>query len=256
MPTKKTTKSKKGKPQSQTQAQPAIASSYVHLGPPFAGSGAYPGGAWGIFPADEARRFTPCPGFWGYSKHYPTTGGIVSQLGAEPGTGAAGCTLYAGYQYTFEPTVAGEHVIVVTMNLGAVTRRPRSGRVQVSGVLQIRTADMRGSHWADFRDDLPSNTAITLVVKPTLERGRLYSLRFGVAPIVENAGFQSYGEAILNSAELVQYLPYGAPASQLAPPSAAKSDDGLSSLLNSGNEQEARNISLHDAVTFGVSHNS
>jgi hypothetical protein len=224
----------------------------MHLGTPFAGQGPYPGGAWGMFPVPDGRS-VPCPGFWGFSRHYPTTGGIVAQLGAEPGTGSSGCTFYAGYQYVFKPTVAGDQLITATLNLGPVTRRPRYGRVQVAGVLQIMGP---GGHWADFYDDLPSNTGITLAITPRIQAGGVYTLKFGVAPIVENAGQQSYGEAILNSAELKHYLPYGA---QSAHASSAAADQGaelLNSLLNPGKAPEAGNISLHEAASLGVGYSS
>lgn len=253
MPTKKTTKSKKGKPQPPTQQQQALTASHVHLGPPFAGSGAYPyPAAWGIFPAPDGRS-VPCPGFWGFTRHYPTTGGIVAQLGAEPGTGSAGCTLYAGYQYVFKPTVAGDHLITATLNLGPVTRRPRYGRVQIAGVLQIMGP---GGHWADFYEDLPSNAGVTLAITPRIQANQIYTLRFGVAPIVENVGYQSYGEAILNSAEVKQYLPYGAQAAQLTRASASPGHSILDSLLAEGDERDIQNISLHEAATFGVGYSS
>ncbi|MDQ1557451.1 MAG: hypothetical protein QOD32_511 [Pyrinomonadaceae bacterium] len=252
MPSKASTKSKgKDKP----QPQPSLTASCINMGPPFAGQGAYPyplSTGWAQFPYPDGR-VVPCPGFWGYGKHYGTTGGIVAQLGAEPGTGAAGCTLYAGYQYNFQATVAGDHIFVLTMNLGPVTRRPRYGRVQVAGILQIMGP---GGHWADFYDDLPSNTGLTLAITPRLQAGGFYTLKFGVAPIVENAGYQSYGEAILNSSDLKQYLPYGAQAGQLAPARSAKSSDLLTSLLKSGNEQEAQPISLEEASGLGVGYTS
>lgn len=250
MPTKKTTKSKKEKP----QPQQALAASCINLGPPFAGQGPYPypqSTGWGQFPYPDGR-VVPCPGFWGYVKHYGTNGGIVAQLGAEPGTGAAGCSLYAGYQYVFTPRIGGVQTIVLTMSLGPVTRRPRYGRVQVAGVLQIMGP---GGHWADFYDDLPSNTGVTLAITPNLTANASYSLRFGVAPIVENAGYQSYGEAILYSADLKQYLPYGAQAGQLAPARSARDNALLTSLLNSGKE-EAQPISLEEASGLGVGYNS
>ncbi|HYG08929.1 MAG TPA: hypothetical protein VD835_03035 [Pyrinomonadaceae bacterium] len=248
MPTKTATKSKKAKPQSPQ----ALIASNVHLGPPFAGQGPYPGGAWGIFPAPDGR-IVPCPGFWGFSRHFPTTGGIVAQLGAETGTGVAGCALYSGYQYIFKPTVAGEQTFILTLNMGPVSRRPRYGSVQIAGVLQIMGP---GGHWADFYEDLPSNTGVTLAIRPRIQAGGIYTLRFGVAPIVNNAGYQSYGEAILNSAELKQYLPYGAQVAQAARPKAEQGGAALNSLLNSVDEQEAQNISLHEAATLGVGYSS
>lgn len=259
MPTKKTTKSKKGKPQPQPQPKPqtqtqlaALSAFRVNLGPPFAGQGPYPDGAWGIFPAPDGRS-VPCPGFWGYSRHYPTTGGMVVQLGAEPATGAVPCAFYSGYQYTFSPTVAGGHLIILTLNLGQVTPRPRYGRVQLAAMLQIRGP---GGHWADFYENLPSNTGITMAISPTIQAGERYTLRFGVVPIVENAGYQSYGEIIVNNAELKQYLPYNAQAARLAPSKAFQGESVLSSLLSAGDEREVQTISLHEAATFGVGHNS
>lgn len=255
MPTKKTTKSKKEKPQPKPQPdqpQTALTASRIHLGPPFAGQGPYPGGAWGKYPPYDGR-VTPCPGFWGYVKRFPTVGGIIAQLGAETGTGAAGCSLYSYYQYVFTPTVAGNHYITLTMNMGPVSRSHRYGRVQIVGVLQIMGA---GNHWADFHDDLPSHSAVSMAIAPILRTDRVYTLRFGVAPIVENAGYASYGEAILNSADLKQYLPYGVQATNLAPSAATGGIDVLSLVLNSGGEQEAENISLHDAVASGVGYSS
>ncbi|HEX8130316.1 MAG TPA: hypothetical protein VF527_14525 [Pyrinomonadaceae bacterium] len=249
MPTKATTKSKKEKPQQQ---QALLSSSFVHLGPPFAGQGPYPGGVWGLLPPPDGRS-TPCPGYWAFVRRFPTIGGVVAQLGAATGTGAGSCVLYSGYQYVFKATVGGDHVIVLTMNMGPVSRLPRYGRVQIAGVLQIMGP---GGHWADFYDDLPGNTSVTLVIRPRIQAGGLYTLKFGVAPIVENAGYGSYGEAILNSARLTQYLPYGVQAGTLAGPKATKRDDLLSSLINSGEEQEAQPISLEEASALGVSYSS
>ncbi|HEV2803171.1 MAG TPA: hypothetical protein VGW12_22075 [Pyrinomonadaceae bacterium] len=250
MPTKASTKSKKGK--SQQQQQQSFTSSYVHLGPPFAGQGPYPGGQWGLLPPPDGRS-TPCPGYWAFVRRYPTVGGIVAQLGANAGTGAGSCVLYSGYQYVFKPTVSGYHFIVLTLNLGPISRSHRYGKVQVAGVLQIMGP---GGHWADFYEELPSNTSATLVIQPLIQAGGTYTLRFGAAPIVNNAGYQSYGEAIVNSASLIQYLPYGAQAGKLAPPKDAKRDALLSSFIKAGGEQEAQPISLEEAATLGVGYSS
>lgn len=249
MPTKSSTKSKTGKSQPQQQA---LTSSYVHLGPPFAGQGPYPGGQWGLMAPPDGRS-TPCPGYWGYIKRYPTVGGIIAQLGALPDTGAVPCSLYAGYQYVFKATVSGYHIIVLTLNLGPISRSHRYGKVQIAGVLQIMGP---GGHWADFYEELPSYSSVTLLIQPLIQAGGIYTLRFGAAPIVQNVGYQSYGEAIVNSATLVQYLPYGAQAGKLLPPKNAKRDEQLSSLLKAGGEREAQPISLEEAATLGVGYSS
>jgi hypothetical protein len=235
----------KGKKQPQA-ASAALFATNVQLAPPCAGQGPYPGGAWSTFPAVPDGRVAPCAGFWGYLRRFPSTGGIVAQLGAEPGTGSASCTLYAGYQYVFAPSVGGEHVITLTLNLGPVTRRPRYGKVQIAGVLQIMGP---GGHWADFYEDLPSNTAVTLCIRPRIQAYQKYTLRFGVAPIIQNAGQQSYGEAILNSAVLTQHLPYGVQAAGFQ---ATKSDGLLKALFDANNQQDAKEVSLEDAAAMGV----
>ncbi|HEX8070321.1 MAG TPA: hypothetical protein VF546_10245 [Pyrinomonadaceae bacterium] len=246
MPTKTT---KKDKGETNKKKQQAALASAVYLGPPFYGWGPYPGGAWRRYPVADGL-LVPCPGYWGYVKLYPTTGGMVAQLGAEAGTGAGSCLLYTYYQYVFSTPVAGEHIIALTLNLGPVSRRPRYGRVQILGVLQIMGP---GGQWADFCEDLPSNTGITLVVRPRIQAGGLYTLRFGVAPLVENAGQQSYGEAIVNSALLTEFLPYGVQAAQTVGAKAAgASDDIISALLNSDEQQTTAIISLDDAVQAGV----
>lgn len=252
MASKASTKSKKGKPQ-KPQNQQTLTSSCIHLGPPFAGPGPYPGGSWSLLPPPDGRS-APCPGYWAYVKRYPTVGGVVAQLGAETGTGAGSCVLYSGYQYVFTATYSGYQTFALTMNLGPVTRRPRYGRVQIAGVLQLMGP---GGRWGDFYDDLPSNTSVCLVMTPLLQAGGLYTLRFGVAPIVENAGYGSYGEAILNSAELNQYLPYGAQAGQLTASGKEAGASGLlASILNSSDEQETEEISLHEAAALGVGYSS
>jgi hypothetical protein len=109
-----------------------------------------------------------------------------------------------------------------------------------------------GGHWADFYDDLPSNTSVTLVIRPLIQANQKYTLRFGVAPIIENAGQQSYGEAILNSAVLTEYLPYGVSATGFK---AAESSGVLKSLLDPGKQQDARAVSLEDAAAMGVGSN-
>jgi hypothetical protein len=252
MPTKKSsTKSKKG---SQPQQQAQFASGLT-LGPPFAGSAPYNQiWAWGKYPPYDGR-VTPCPGFWGYVKRFPTVGGIICQLGAEIGTGNVPCTLYSYYQYMFTPGLAGEHIIVLTMNLGPVTRRPRYGVVQIYGVLQIMGP---GGHWADVCHDLPSNTSVTLLIRPQMQLGGVYTLRFGVAPNVLNAGpqYPGYGEAILNSAVLTQYQPFGVKAEAIPSAVMTQGNALLKSVLKGGGEQEAQPISLEEASGLGVGYSS
>jgi hypothetical protein len=240
MPTK-TTKSNGNKKQA---ASLALASKVIY-GPPFAGSGPF-GGVWSRSPQTP----TTCPGFWTAVRHFPTTGGIVAQLGAQPGTGAVSCTQYVYYQYDFQAQVAGEQTFILTLNLGPVTRLPRGGQVYFWGVLQISGP---GGQWADVNEDLSSNTGVTLSIRPWLQAGGQYRLRFGVAPIIQNAGFQSYGEVILNSANLVEYLAYGVQAAQSLSSGAGVNRDTLMALLNPGKKEVAKETSMEEAIKMGSS---
>ncbi|HEV2803172.1 MAG TPA: hypothetical protein VGW12_22080 [Pyrinomonadaceae bacterium] len=254
MPTKASTKSKKAKGESQPQLQQAITASHLNLGPPFAGPGPFPHPAmWSQFPYPDGRR-VPCPGFWGFVRHYPTVGGFVAQLGAEPATGLASCALYTGYRYTFTATLTGYHIIVLTLVLGQMTRRPRYGEAQITAVLYLTGA---GGYWPDYYPgEVPSNTGITLSLSPLLIRGAVYTLNFWVTPIVYNVGYQSYGEAIVERADLKMFLPLGAQAGELARPEPTIGNALLGSVINAADELEAQPISLEEAATLGVGYSS
>lgn len=250
MPTKAAKKSSKGKPQ-----QPQVFSSApVDLGPPFAGQGPYAGGSWGQFPRDDGR-LEQCRVFWRYAKHFPSTGGVVSQLGAEPGAGSASCNSSVGYRYDFTPTAGGEYTFVLTLNLGPVTRRPRYGQVSTLAYFFV-TDPLGDTAWDDDYPEPPSNTGITLCVRPQIRANQRYILVFGVHTDVRNAGYQSYGEVIVNSASLKQYLPYGAQAARAARPAGARRNRILSALRDPADQQGTREVSLQEGVERGVGYQS
>jgi hypothetical protein len=221
--------------------------STVQLGPMFAGQGPYPGGVWSKFPKTPPPP-PPCQGFWTAFRHFPSTGGIVAQLGAQPGTGAVVCYDYFGFQYVFTANVSGVHTITLTLNLGPVTSRPRGGQVYAYGLMQIALIPRTGGqYWYDL-DTVSSNTAVTLSVSPTIQAGKKYILDFGVIPLVENAGNQSYGEIIVNSATLVERLPYGAQSAQAIRFEPAATSESIMALINPQKARSTQDVSLEQAV--------
>jgi hypothetical protein len=245
---KKTTKSSAKK---QQQPMTASVSSMIQLAPPCAGAGPHPGGVWSTFPyaPDGPQTYLAGTGFWGYVKRSPSVGGFVEQLGAEPGTGATYGFLYTGYRYDFTPFVAGDHFFSLALELGPVTRRPRYGKVTIYSVFRVF------GFQPQFSDELPSNTTYTMGVRALLQGGKRYTLEFGIAINVENAGYQSYGEAILRSAAVKEFLPYGAQAPGLRAPEPPAS---FKTILETGRQQsqqqQARPISLEEAAAMGVGH--
>jgi len=156
---------------------------------------------------------------------------MVAQLGAMPGTGKTFCFQYFYYQFDFTAQLAGVQTFILTMNVGPVTRLPRGGTVYIWGLLQMSGP---GGPWAMVNGDIPSNTGVTLVIYPNLQKGERYQLIFGVVPQIYNAGYQSYAEAIVKSATLEGYLPYGVQSAEALSFDAGENRDILTVLANLG----------------------
>lgn len=249
MPTKtRKSSSKKSSAKAAAAAGESLSlASRVHFGPPFAAYGPF-GGRWSRFPVTNPPP-PPCPGFWAAFRHYPTTGGIVAQLGAGPTAGAIICSQYFYYQYDFTAQVAGNQTFILTLNTGPVTRLPRGGEVYAWGLLDIRGP---GGHWAQVNGDLPSYSSASVAIFPNLQAGGRYTLTCGVGPIVRNVGYQSYCEIIVNSMSLDLYLPYGSQSAQ-----ALRSDTGvdthtLTAMLNPSKKRVPQNTSMAEAIKMGI----
>ncbi|MGB7925845.1 MAG: hypothetical protein WCF57_21580 [Pyrinomonadaceae bacterium] len=220
----------------------------AHLGPAFAGAGPF-NGSWSKFPYPPPT--SPCPGFWSAVRHYPLNGGMVAQVGAHPGTGSALCGQHVGFQYAFTAPLACEMVFNLTLNLGPVTRVPRGGQVSAWATLQLTRGDGGYCCPPDINYDVPSNTGITLCIRPQIQARQRYILTFGILPIVQNAGYQSYGEIIANSANLEARYPYGVQVAQALRFDSAEKDERLMAFVNSGGKQKSQEISMEQALTVG-----
>ena len=242
------TKTKKTNGKKPTES--ALSASGVSLGPIFAGQGPFPGRGWSTFPPDyPPLQPPPCPGFWAAVKHFPLSGGIVAQLGAEPGTGQFICGHYAAYQYEFRPNVAYELVFNLTLNFGPISRRPRYGQIYTWAVLQVWGPNGFDRH---LRDDLNSYAGITLSVRLQMEPRQTHYLNFGVVPVVENAGYQSYGEIIVKSASLEARYPYGVQAAETISFDVAGRKDSPLAFIDPDRKQKTRKISLKEAIELGT----
>jgi hypothetical protein len=224
------------------QAQTMYAASAVQLGPPFAGQGPLPAGGWSKF----IRPPTVEPGFWSAVRHYPSSGGLVVQLGAKAGTGAAQASLYIGYEYAFTAPATGFHTFRSTLNLGPITRLARGGFVQTIAALQV--FDAQGQQVFDLRDDLYANSSTTLIVTRELQGGQRYLIRLGVAPFIQNAGNLTYCEIIAGSAVLEMRSPYGPASAQNIGLGAAGGDDLIRGLLDPRGKHKTEAVSIEDAV--------
>jgi hypothetical protein len=223
----------------------SLASS-VLLGPPFAGSGPL-GGYWSRFPGTNTPA--SCPGFWAAVRHYPTVGGMVAQLGANYGTGSAFCSLSVNYQLSFTVQYPGVYAFLLSLNLGPVTTLHRGGAVYTFGVLQLTGP---GAPTPMFISNLPSRGGVATTLYAYLQGGARYNLAGGVALQVLNAGYQSYGEIIVDSMAMYAYLPYGVQAAGAQAFDAGIDKQSLTALLNPSQKQDARKTSMEEAIKMGI----
>lgn len=244
------TKTTKKESKEQTQTQGALVASSMPLAPPCAGQAPY-SGVWSIFPQDGnyPPLPPPCPGFWSAVRHYPLSGGIVAQLGAQPGTGVANCYQPVGYRFDFTPTVPYELIFNVTLNLGPVSLRPHYGQVYTLALLQI---------WGpygydeDYTYNLTSGAGISLCVRLQMQPGARHLLQFWVTSIVYNAGYQSYGEIIVNRSSLVARYPYGVLAAEVPSLDVAGGQASPLALIDRDKKHKGQKVSLEKAIETGT----
>jgi hypothetical protein len=219
--------------------------SRVVLGPPFAGTGPF-GGYWSRFPG--TNNPATCPGFWNAVRHYPTVGGIVAQLGANYGTGSAFCSLSVNYQFNFSVQYPGVYAFLMSLDLGPVTTLHRGGAVYTFGVLQLTGPGAPSPMFIN----LPSKGVASTTLYAYLQAGARYNLAGGVALQVLNAGYQSYGEIIVDSMSMDAYLPYGVQAAGAMAFDEGIDKQSLAALLNPSEKQVARKTSMEEAIKMGV----
>lgn len=249
MPTKTTKKA--GKKQTQ-QTPDALALSSLPLGPPFAGQAPF-NGVWSIFPPRDGNYPPlppPCPGFWAAVRHYPLSGGIVSQLGAQPGTGLANCYQDVGYRFDFTPTIPYELSFNLMLELGPVSLRPRYGYVYTLALLQIWGPYNRYDE--DFATNLISGSGISLCVRLQMQPGVRHTLQFLVSPAIFNAGYQSYGEIIVHRASLEAKYPYGVQAAEAPSLAVAAGKESPLARIDRDKKQKGQEISLEKAIEMGT----
>ncbi|HVG32570.1 MAG TPA: hypothetical protein VM911_05800 [Pyrinomonadaceae bacterium] len=223
----------------------ALASSLL-LGPPFADNRPL-NGYWSRFPG--ANNPATCPGFWNAVRHYPTVGGMVAQLGANYGTGSAFCSLSVNYQLNFTAPAWGVYAFLLSLSLGPVTTLHRGGAVYTYGILQLTGP---GAPSPMFISNLPSYAGVATTLYAYLQGGARYNLAGGVALQVLNAGYQSYGEIIVNSMAMYAYLPYGVQVAGAMAFDAGIEKQSLAALLNPSEKQVARKTSMAEAIKMGL----
>ena len=245
------TKTTKKASKKQEQTPSALSATSVPLAPAFAGQAPF-SGVWSTFPRDGnyPPLPQPCPGFWAAVRHYPLSGGIVTQLGAQPGTGVADCFQPVGYRFDFTPTIPYELIFNLTLNLGPVTARPRYGQVYTLALLQIWGPYNRYDE--DFATNLTSNTGISLCVRLQMQPGVRHTLQFWVASSVHNAGYQSYSEIIVDRASLVARYPYGIQAAEAPSLDVAEGQASPLALIERDKKQKGQEISLAKAIEMGT----
>jgi hypothetical protein len=246
------TKTTKKEDKKRTQTPEALANSCLPLAPPFAGGEPY-NGVWKYFPVDgnyPPKQPLPCPGFWSAIRHYPLSGGIVSQLGAQPGTGLSACSQGVGYRFDFTPNIPHVLIFNLTLNLGPVSLRPRGGSVSTFAALQIWGPNNRYDE--HFKVNLISNTGVSLCVSLQMQPGVRHTLQFLVAQFVYNAGYQSYGEIIVNSASLEARYPYGVQAAEAPSLDVAAGKESPLALIDRDKQQKGQEISLEKAIEMGT----
>lgn len=245
------TKTTKKDDKKQTLSLDALANSCLPFAPPFAGQAPY-SGVWSIFPRDgnSPPLPLPCTGFWAAVKHFPLSGGIVTQLGAQPGTGFALCSQSVGYRLDFIPTVSHALIFNLTLNLGPVTLRPRNGSISTFAALQIWGPNNRyDEHW---KPNLTSGAGISLCVSLQMQPGVRHTLQFAVGQYVYNVGYQSYGEIIVNKASLEARFPYGVQVAEAPSLDAAAEKESLLVLIDRDKQQKGQEISLEKAIEMGT----
>ena len=247
MPTKTTKKASK----KQTQSPGTLDVSSVNLAPPFAGQAPF-NGVWSTFPrfGDYPPMPPPCPGFWAAVRQYPLSGGLVAQLGAQPGTGVANCYQPVGYRLDFTPTIPYELIFNLTLNLGPVTARPRYGQVYTLALLQIWGA--YGRYDEDFATNLTSYTGVSLCVRLQMQPNVRHVLQFWVTSFVYNVGYQSYSEIIVDRASLVARYPYGIQAAEAQSLDVAGGQASPLALIDRSKKQKGQQISLKQAIERGT----
>jgi hypothetical protein len=222
----------------------ALASS-VLLGPPFAGAGPL-NGYWSRFPG--TNNPATCPGYWNAVRHYPTVGGIVAQLGANYGTGSAFCSLNVNYQLNFSVQYPGVYAFLMSLDLGPITTLDRGGAVYTFGVLRLTGP---GAPTPMFIK-LPSRGGVATTLYAYLQAGARYNLLGGVGLQVLNAGYQSYGEIIVDTMAMYAYLPYGVQAAGAMAFDEGIDRQSLAALLNPSEKQVARKTSMEEAIKMGI----
>jgi len=210
--------------ETSTDQELALASSPMHLGPPYSGF--------------SKEISYPADGYWNAVKIYPLSGQIVVQLGAVQQILEGIGSQEAGFMKTFSVGSPGIYVFSLVTTINSLTLLPKSRDTIHAGAtiyLAVNQSDSRydGAHqeWhIDTNYHYPIRNAyypmINLVVSATLAANVNYKLHAGVGVNLEWTGnlFNAppYGEIIATLQSLTQSGP-GATV-QTAAKTGAKAD--------------------------------
>lgn len=211
---------------------------------------------WGQF------RSPDYPGFWTAVRVNSFYGSIVAQLGAKPPApgGQAIGQQFAGFQYVFTPTVAGEHYFWMWASTEVVTHRPRGGLVNTFGRLALFQAGrLIKEKLVEVPPSPPGPNPPIITITPdftvSLRANIPHVLRMGFDVRISYSGSQTtYGEVIGWMWRLDHKPPTGALISQSGGQAQAglKEGERIDDLIKSDKELITKEVSEEEAAREGI----